>query len=145
VLELAQGRLAVFDVLHLLEQPALLRRFGLAAGEVPVLRHWCARAGIRWGIDGAMRERQFQVPAFEENSWSHGLERLLLGVAAGPGDELVLGRLPVADATSSRDGLLERFVGFLRTLFANLPALQRSHSAAGWADAIDELCAALYE
>ncbi|MBX3463795.1 MAG: exodeoxyribonuclease V subunit gamma [Planctomycetes bacterium] len=144
VLELAQERLEVFDVLRLLEQPALLRRFDLAPGDVPVLRHWCQRAGIRWGLDGEARARQFQLPPFEENSWRQGLDRLLLGVATGPTDELVLGLLPAADATSGRDELLQRGLGFLRTLFAHLPGLQRAHAPAAWADRIDALVAALY-
>ncbi|MBL9078742.1 MAG: exodeoxyribonuclease V subunit gamma [Planctomycetes bacterium] len=145
VLELAQGRLEVFDVLHLLEQPAVLRRFALAPGEVPVLRHWCQRAGIRWGIDGAARARQFQLPAFEENSWQQGIERLLLGVATGPADDLVLGLLPAADATAGRDELLQRGLDFLRTLFRHLPTLQRPHAPADWADLVDAVAAALYE
>ncbi|MBL8727597.1 MAG: exodeoxyribonuclease V subunit gamma [Planctomycetes bacterium] len=144
VLELAQERLAVFDVLHLCEQPALLRRFDLSPADLPALRHWCERAGIRWGLDGAARARQFQLPPFEENSWTQGLHRMLLGAATGPVPELVLGMLPAADVTSGRDELLQRFLGFLRTLFAHLPALQRSHAAEQWADQLDALVAALY-
>lgn len=144
VLELALDRLMVFDVLHLCELPALLRRFSLFASELPTLRHWCERASIRWGLDGAARARQFQMPAFEENSWRQGLERLLLGVATGPVDALVLGRLPAADATSGRDDLLQRFLTFLNTLFDLLPALQRAHAPSAWADHLDALLAALY-
>jgi exodeoxyribonuclease V gamma subunit len=144
VLELAQERLLVFDVLHLCEQPALLRRFGLSASDLPTLRHWCERAGIRWGLDGAARQRQFQLPEFEENSWSQGLQRMLLGTATGPSEALVLGMLPTADVTSGRDELLQRFLGFLRTLFAHLPALQRPHAPEQWADQLDALVAALY-
>ncbi len=144
VLELAMDRLMVFDVLHLCELPALLRRFALFAGELPTLRHWCERASIRWGLDGAARERQFRMPAFEENSWRQGLERLLLGVATGPVDALVLGRLPAADTTSGRDDLLERFLTFVHTLFEHLPRLQRPLAPGAWADRIDALLAALY-
>jgi len=144
VLRLARERLAVFDVLHLLEEPALQRRFGLFAGDLPVLRNRCERAGIRWGLDGAMRERQFHVPAFEENSWSLGLDRLLLGVATGPEQDLVAGLLPVGDTTDGREELLARFVGFLRTLFDLLQPLQRSHPLPVWADLLDGLVAELY-
>jgi exodeoxyribonuclease V gamma subunit len=144
VLELAQQRLEVFDVLHLLEEPALLRRFDLSPGDAPTLRHWCQRAGIRWGLDGAARQRQFQLPPFEENSWQQGLDRLLLGVATGPSEELVFDMLPAADATTGRDEVLQRCFGFLRTLFAHLPALQRAHAPADWADHLAALAAALY-
>ncbi len=144
VLQLAQERLQVFDVLHLLEEPAVQRRFGLFASDLPVLRNHCARAGIRWGLDGAMRERQFRVPAFEENAWLPGLDRLLLGVATGPQEDLIAGVLPVADTTDGRDELLARFVHFAQSLFASLQPLQRPHALPVWADLIDELLQALY-
>ncbi|MCB9885198.1 MAG: exodeoxyribonuclease V subunit gamma [Planctomycetes bacterium] len=144
VLELAMDRLMVFDVLHLCELPALLRRFRLFANELPTLRHWCERASIRWGQDGEARARQFKMPAFEENSWRQGLERLLIGAATGPLDTLVLGRLPAADATSGRDDLLQRFLNFVDTLFDHLPRLQRNHPPNAWADLLDALLAALY-
>lgn len=144
-LQLAQERLQVFDVLHLLEEPAVQRRFGLFASDLPILRHLCASAGIRWGLDGAMRERQFRVPAFDENAWLPGLDRLLLGVATGPQDDLVAGLLPVADTTDGRDELLARFVHFAQALFARLQPLQRPHPLPVWADLLDELLQALYQ
>lgn len=144
VLQLAQERLVVFDVLHLLENPAVQRRFGLSASDLPVLQDRCERAGIRWGLDGAMRERQFRVPAFDENAWLPGLDRLLLGLATGPVDELVAGVLPVADVTDGRTDLLVRFVWFARTLFAQLQPLQRPHPLAEWADLLDGALCSLF-
>lgn len=143
-LRLAQDRLAVFDVLHLLEEPAVQRRFGIFGNDLQTLRHLCDRAGIRWGVDGAMREEQFQVPAFEDNSWRHGLERMLLGVATGPTDDLVLGHLPAADTTAGREVLVARLAHFADTLFALLRGLQRPLPLAQWADRIDELAGALF-
>jgi exodeoxyribonuclease V gamma subunit len=145
VLQLAGDRLAVYDVLHLGENASVLRRFGLAANELPTLRHWCRRAGIRWGLDGASRARRFRVPPFEANSWQQGLDRMLLGLAAGPVDDLVLGALPAADATTGRDDLLQRFFAFVRTLFAHLPGLQTPLPPAVWADRLDALLAALFD
>jgi exodeoxyribonuclease V gamma subunit len=144
ILQLAQDRLQVYDVLHLLEDPSIQRRFGLFAGDLPVLRNRCDQAGIRWGLDGAMRERQFKVPAFEENAWLPGLDRLLLGAATGPVQDLCCGILPVGDTTDSRDELLARFVHFATTLFAQLQTLQRPQPMTVWADLIDELLAVLF-
>ncbi|MCA8976088.1 MAG: exodeoxyribonuclease V subunit gamma [Planctomycetes bacterium] len=143
-LRLAESRLQVYDVLHLLETPAVQRRFGLFASDLPVLRHVCERAGIRWGLDGDSRNRRFGMPAFEENSWRLGIERMLLGVATGPVDDLVLGRLPAADRTSAREDLLERFLAFLGLLFERLRPLQRPHTFAEWASLLDDLCCALF-
>ncbi|MCA8948804.1 MAG: exodeoxyribonuclease V subunit gamma, partial [Planctomycetes bacterium] len=143
-LRLAASRLLVFDVLHLLEEPAVQRRFGLGHGDLPTLRHLCERAGIRWGADGEMRERQFHVPAFDDNAWRPGLWRCLLGVATGPTDDLVLGELPAADRTSGREELVVRLVHFVDTLLALLRSLQRPLPLTAWADRLDELAAALF-
>lgn len=144
VLDLAHERLEVHDVLHLLENPAVQARFQLRHGDLPALRARCERAGIRWGRDGAQRALQFQVPPFEENSWAAGIERLLMGVATGPVDDLVAGVLPVADTTSSRDESLNRLLHFLQVLFDQLTRLQQPRPLEQWATALEELLAALF-
>lgn len=144
MLELARDRLAAHDVLHLLDEPAVQRRFRILPGDLPYLRQRCDAAGIRWGLDGAWRERSCRLPAFDDNAWLPGLERLLLGAATGPVDDLVLGRLPVADATAGREDLLLRFLGFARTLFQHLDGLVRPQPVANWADRVDALVAAMH-
>ncbi len=137
LLSLARDRIELHDVFRLLEQPSVHRRFGLFAGDLPMLRSRCEQAGIRWGIDGEARARTVRVPAFEDNAWLPGLHRLLLGVATGPIDDLVLGVLPATDATSNRDEPLAHFVHFVHTLFAQLELLARPHSLHTWATHLD--------
>jgi exodeoxyribonuclease V gamma subunit len=144
VLELATERVEVHEVFRVLEEPAVHRRFGLSPPELGPLRDRCEQAAIRWGIDGPSRARTCRVPPFDDNSWRTGLERLLFGIATGPVEDLVLGVLPVADATSSRDESLARFVAFTDALFALLAALQRPQTLPQWADRLDELLAALF-
>jgi len=144
VLQLGRDRLRTFDVLHLLEEPAVQRRFELAASDLPVLRDLCQRAGIRWGQDGESRKTRFDLPAFDENAWLPGLQRLLLGVATGPCEELVAGRLPVGDVTDGRSELIARFCVFVRTLFRCLEPLHRAHPLQTWATLLDGLVADLF-
>jgi exodeoxyribonuclease V gamma subunit len=144
VLDLAAERLVVHDVLHLLELPAVQQRFRIFAGDLPGLRARCQQAGIRWGLDGEARARQFHVPPFEENSWRLGLRRLLLGIATGPADERIAGTLPVGDATASREEVLVRFVHFAETLFAQLRQLQQPQPAAQWAQKLEGVAEALF-
>lgn len=144
VLQLGRDRLRTFDVLHLLEEPAVQRRFELAASDLPVLRDLCQRAGIRWGQDGEARKTRFQLPAFDENAWLPGLQRMLLGVVTGPTDDLVAGRLPVGDVTDGRNELIARFCVFVRTLFRCLEPLHRAHALETWAGLLDGLVAELF-
>ena len=83
---LPQSRVAVSDLLDLLEVPALRRRFGIADGDLPLLHRWIRGAGIRWGLHDKQRA-SLGLPrtgeAAAQNSWLFGLRRMLLGYAAG--------------------------------------------------------------
>lgn len=144
ILQLLQRRVEVHDLFRILEEPTVHRRCGLFAGDLSLLRERCERAGIRWGIDAESRARTCRVPPFGDNAWRPGLQRLLLGIATGPIDDLVGGVLPCADATSGRDEALGRFVTFVETLFAALEPLNRPQTLARWADLLDDLVAGTF-
>lgn len=144
LLRLARDRLTVFDVLHVLENAAVRRRFGLFPSDVPTLRHLCQRAGIRWGIDAESRQRHNDVPPFAENSWRQGITRLVLGLATGPTDDVVLGQLPVGGVTAAHQDLLGRFLALLGTLFPALEALAGTRPLAEWADVLDHTVAGMF-
>jgi len=85
LLHLPDSRMAVSDVMDLLDVAAFRERFGLAETDLPRLRQWIEGSGIRWGISAEQR-REFGLPAgLEQNTWLFGLRRMLLGYAAGAG------------------------------------------------------------
>ncbi len=145
VLALAQTRLTLTDVVHLLEDRAIQRRFQIQPSQVAVVRHLCRAAGVRWGLDGDSREEQFDVPAFDDNSWRQGLDRLVLGNLTGPADELVCGYAPVGDTTEARAELLESFLGFAHALFEQVDAMRTPQPLDGWARRVDALVDALFD
>ncbi|MBK8098787.1 MAG: exodeoxyribonuclease V subunit gamma [Planctomycetes bacterium] len=145
VLELAHDRLAVGDVLHLLEEPAIARRFSLTASDLPALRSWTQRAGIRWGIDGTWRATHCQLPPIDDFAWEQGLQRLLLGTITGTTSDLVAGIAPLADTTDTRLPTLGRFVTFVRTLFHELANWQRPQPLPAWADRLEHLLDRLFD
>jgi len=87
LLALAQSRLTASDVMDLLDVPSLRRRFGIADGDLPILRRWITESGIRWGLDGEHKQ-VLGLPPDEQNSWLFGLRRMLLGYAAGDAPSL---------------------------------------------------------
>ena len=95
LLELPAGRYEAPSVLALLEIEAVRTRFGITQDDLPRLTEWVRTSGIRWGVDGASRER-LGLPGDEENSWRFGLDRMMFGYAmAGDGRELAShGRTP---------------------------------------------------
>jgi len=85
LLRLPESRVAVSEVLDLLDVPALRRRFGLAEAALGQLHGWAEAAGVRWGLHARQRAALGLPEGFEQNSWAFGLRRMLLGYAVGEG------------------------------------------------------------
>ena len=86
LLDLPQSRLAVSDLLDLLEVPALRQRFGIDEDDLPQLQRWIRGANIRWGLHAEQRaslDLPPQSDAAAPNTWLFGLRRMLLGYAVG--------------------------------------------------------------
>jgi exodeoxyribonuclease V gamma subunit len=87
LLKLPQLRLGVSHVLDWLEIPALRKRFGISADQLPLLKRWIQGAQIRWGLDAKHRASFGLRPELAEpwshNTWIFGIQRLLLGYATG--------------------------------------------------------------
>jgi exodeoxyribonuclease V gamma subunit len=133
VLRLVASRVVPGDVFDLLEVAAIRRAAGLSSGEIPQLRRWIDDTRVRWGMDGEQRREDFDVPAEEANTWRAGLDRLLMGYAAGGRDELVAGVLPFSGDTAAGADLLGRLADFVSILFAELRALRRPRPLDAWA------------
>ncbi len=140
LLELARSRLGASEVFRLLEVPAVYRRFGLTEDDLATVRHWITQAGIRWARDADDR-RRWDLPAFDENTWRAGLERLLLGYAL-PGDatRLFHGRiLPLDQVEGQQAEVLGRFLEFLDRLFHAVDQLQTPRGLEAWYTVLEEL------
>lgn len=152
LLDLPASRYPSDWVLSLLEQPALLRRFGLDLDDLDLIRHWLQETGVHWGRDGEHKAK-LGLPAAARHTWREGLNRLLLGYAmpqavdGAPIHEqrLYAGLLPYADVEGSRAEILGRLAAFIETLFALAEQLARPHSLAEWADCLNGLIDRLYE
>ncbi|KHN52051.1 exodeoxyribonuclease V subunit gamma [Dickeya fangzhongdai] len=86
LLNLPQSRVAVSDVLDLLEVPAVRQRFAITEEQLPLLQRWIRAANVRWGLHARQRQSLDLPDAPEQNSWFFGLRRMLLGYAVGAGD-----------------------------------------------------------
>ncbi len=130
ILEVLPDRFGASEILALLESSAVQRRFGIAAPDK--IRRWIEQCAIRWGIDSEHRAR-LGLPPFSENSWRHGLDRMLLGYAMRPdARELFEGILPFDEIEGSNAGLLGNFVEFLEHLFDRAIDFARPRSLMAW-------------
>ncbi len=87
LLHLPDSRMAVSDLMDLLEVPAFRERFGLGEADLPRLHRWIEGAGISWGLNQDQRTSFGLPPGLAQNTWDFGLKRMLLGYAVGRGEE----------------------------------------------------------
>ena len=146
LLELAESRFGLSEVLDLLAVPALARRAHLHTDDRARLERRMRSAGVAWGLD-ARAKQQAGAAAVAANSWQFGFDRLFAGLIAGEdtGHALLDGILPLAlpgsdDAAAL--GRLHQFVESLRRLAAGF-AVPRTLAA--WCAWLHERIDALFE
>lgn len=132
LLALPSSRLAVSDVLDLLEVPALRRRFGIGDDDLPLLHRWIRGAGVRWGLHARHRESLGLPLAPDGNTWQFGLRRMLLGYAVGSTGGAWQDIEPYDEIGGLDAALLGPLAALLERLEAAWSSLGQDASPAGW-------------
>jgi exodeoxyribonuclease V gamma subunit len=139
LLDLPGSRYTIGQLLNLLEQPAIQRRFGLDGDGLEAITPWLVDAGVRWGRDGPSK-RRWGLPPEAGNTWHMGLRRLLLGYAMPrEADELWQGIMPLDAAEGGRAELLGGLLDFCERLFELEPELTQSRPVNAWRDLLLDL------
>jgi exodeoxyribonuclease V gamma subunit len=133
LLRLPQQRCRQSEVRDLLDVPALARRFGLAADDLPTLGQWIEGAGVRWGLDSAHRAGLGLAPAGEQNAWMFGVRRMLLGYAAGNGGPFA-GIEPYSEVGGLDAALAGSLAQLIEALLAWRERLGAARSPVQWAE-----------
>lgn len=148
LLDLPASRFGAEWVLAILEQPAVLRRFGLGDDDLGAIQRWVRETAIRWGRDAA-HKGDLGLPASQRHTWRDGLNRLLLGFALPASDaqlpELFAGVAPYDDVEGSRAQVAGRFAEFVETLFEQADALRGELPLAQWAERLNRLAERLFD
>ena len=136
LLDLAQDRVTASQLLDLAATEPVRRRFGFDDDDLDRMRDWAGRAGVRWGI-GEQQRAAYALGAVRQGTWTTGLDRILLGVAA---DETDLGyldlALPLDDVDSSDIELAGQLAELVDRLDEVLTHLQGLQSVRAWVDAL---------
>jgi exodeoxyribonuclease V gamma subunit len=145
ILEILSGRFTTSEVFAILEAPAVQRCFNIAPAEMETIRRWVGDCAIRWGIDAQHRVR-FGLPAFAENSWRQGLDRMLLGCALRRENrQLFEGILPFDEIEGSDAEILGNFVEFVERLFARASEFTKLRPLSKWQRDLRETLDAFFE
>lgn len=144
ILELWGGRFSASQVIDILQSEAVRRMFDLEETDLELIRKWVRETRIRWGIDAEDRKTK-DLPAFAENTWKSGIERLLLGYAMPMQDQQVFhGIVPYDDIEGTDALILGRFVEFLDRLFKRVSSLGRPRPVKVWSEDLSDLLESLF-
>ena len=131
LLALPGSRLAASELFDLLASSPVSRRFSLDPDELELIRGWIERSGIRWGMDEDDRTAR-NLPAYRDNSWRAGLDRLLLGYAMPDENQLFNGILPFDDMSGSDAETLGKFAEFVGRVDRFVENFGRSRTLEEW-------------
>jgi exodeoxyribonuclease V gamma subunit len=139
ILEMGGSRFGASSLLNILESPAVQRRFQLVQSDLETIRGWIEKAAIRWGIDAAHREK-LGLPAFAQNTWREGLDRLLLGYALPGGNrQLFKNILPCDEIEGSLAETLGNFIEFTSRVFETAKELETPRTLERWQATLQEV------
>ncbi|MGD9367801.1 MAG: exodeoxyribonuclease V subunit gamma, partial [Desulfobacteraceae bacterium] len=145
VLELVDGRFEASRVMALLEYSSVRRRFNIDAADCPLIEGWIREANIRWGWDGADRQRQ-GLPRYAENTWRAGLDRLLLGFAiSSDQNEMFAGIAPHQGIEGGDAQIMGAFVHYAETLHRHLDQMPQQAGLGQWFNILMGLVEALFD
>ncbi|GGK38072.1 exodeoxyribonuclease V subunit gamma [Nocardia camponoti] len=132
LLDLADGRVTVTQVLDLVASETVRRRCGFDDDDIERLREWAAETGARWGIGQRQREA-FGLADFPQNTLNGAVDRILLGVTADESaDDWLDLVLPLDDVDSNDVDLAGRFAEFVDRLAVCLRDLRGPRPATEW-------------
>ncbi len=138
LLGLGEGRMSAPELLELLENPLVARRYQLDAEALERLRSACRDSGIRWGLDEDARA-ELGMPVAATHTWQHGLRRLLLGYAIPTDSRPFHGVTPCAAISGREAESLGILAGFIEDIVRWRQRLRRKHSLEAWARLLREL------
>lgn len=150
VLDLAESRFTVSEVLDFLDVPAVARRFAIDAGGRDALERWLRRARVAWGLDAAMKA-EVGAAATDANSWQFGFDRMYAGLILGQDSDGPFTDAPLLDGILPLDGVSGNAVDALGQLDRLLGELGKAREAfastrplAAWSDWLLELIDVLF-
>ncbi len=144
ILELKSSRLTNSQVFSICRPDCVRSNFSLTSDELDTLNYWTREAGIRWGMNSEHRKNQ-GLPQSEENTWLHGIKRLLTGYAMADDGLIKDDIAPYCNIEGSGGLILGRFLDFAEMLFSVTQRLAGSKSVKDWCSLLREITVNFFE
>ncbi len=130
-LHLCRSRFGWREVLDLLEQPEVYPQFGLSESDLELISHWATDTYTRWAAS-ATHKQELGLPAVNENTWRHTLNRLLMGYASADSNCFIDDILPYPAIEGLSAQALGGLNDFMQTLFESRQTLKAAHDLSTW-------------
>ncbi len=145
ILGLKNSRLEKSVVLDLLSFECIADKFQISHDEIPIMEKMVSQARILWGRDPNHRN-SFGLPAFEENTWYFGLQRLFMGMAMPEHyDSLVRGILPCQSLEGTELEILGKLAAFCDAVFTCIDDFQGTAPVDRWARIFISMCTSMID
>ncbi|MEA1967545.1 MAG: exodeoxyribonuclease V subunit gamma, partial [Thermodesulfobacteriota bacterium] len=140
ILLLGKNRYKASDILDVLEREPVRNRFNITLDNLEFIKGWVKDTNTCWGVDGDYK-KTLLLPAFHENTWRFGLERMLLGHALPPNEEheLFSGIFPYGEIEGEGAVILGRFTNFVESLFSAVKDLNQDRTLVQWAETMNKI------
>jgi exodeoxyribonuclease V gamma subunit len=139
LLRAPQQRFTFSELRDLLDVPAVARRFGVSADDLPTLVAWIEGAGVRWGLSAPQRETLGLEACGDANTWHFGLRRMLLGYATGDLEDGHAGIEPYTEVAGLAAGLAGALAELLGQLHAWWVESATARPAQAWSQSLRNL------
>ncbi|MGI9569490.1 MAG: exodeoxyribonuclease V subunit gamma, partial [Desulfobulbia bacterium] len=141
-LDLFSGRFTGPEIINILDQPEVRTSFSLSTADLETITIWLKDVGIRWGLS-AQQRLQDELPGFEAGTWLNGLERMLLGFAAG--SKAPIGSLiPYIDIDGGDGELLGSLCSFIELIEQCHRRSNRPRTLLDWSTLLHEASSRLF-
>ena len=139
---MSSSRFSFSELASYLEVPQIATHFALEGSVQEALLDLLRESEVRWGIDAQHKER-LELPAISQNTWEHGIDRLLAGYAMGDID-LWQGIAPMSGISGGAATALGRFCSLLEALKQWHLSLKQPRSAQQWQEMLNAMLDTLF-
>ena len=143
VLMLGEERFTSASILSIAECDEVRDRYNLSREDMDKIGRWIRDTSVFWGIDSRHKE-ELDLPGIYENTWSFGINRMLMGGIMNYEGETSMGILPYSEIEGSDLQILGRFISLFNSLSGIHYTLQKEYTLSEWSDVINSILDMLF-
>src|SRR5699024_10635245 len=140
LLELADSRFKVTDIIDLIDSEPLRQAYSFKDEDIERITQWISENNIKWGIDEEFK-KNIDLPATKQFSWKSGMDRMMAGYAMkADNDKLFNGIYPYKEIEGKEAGeRMGRFYQLLQSLFKTRKMAEHSYAPQDWANQLNNI------